>query len=256
MDSPLLWWGKIKRYVNSIALGQGAVPIPGPPGPPGPPGADAIANINARGVWDAALVYMINDLVMCLDGNCYISIMDNNIGIYPPNYTNAWTKFVAKGADGPQGLPGEVTTQQLADGLAGKLDITQFLNVLTENNPWNVFNQPFSNATFDGEVNAIDVKLTANVTIVSFWGYANQNADGTPGQDFMILDPVSYPLLERFVGEVDQFAIGYNSASNDFKYVPIRVTSTGMFIVTAPNISVGTRFSYQFILILAEDSAS
>ncbi|MCL2856198.1 MAG: hypothetical protein FWE19_00540 [Oscillospiraceae bacterium] len=115
-----------------------------------------------------------------------------------------------------------------------------------------VYNKPFSNATFSGDVNAIAVKLNASITVVSFWGFAVQNTAGSSGQDFIILDPAEYPLIGRFVGQVDQFAIGYNAATNDFKYVPVRITSQGMFIVTAPNISLGTRFSFQFVLILAE----
>jgi hypothetical protein len=115
-----------------------------------------------------------------------------------------------------------------------------------------VFSQTFTNATFSGEVNAIAVPLRKDITIVSFWGFALQNATGTPAQEFSLLDPATYPLLERFVGQVDQFAIGYNAATNDFKYIPIRITNEGMYIVTAPNISIGTRFSYQFVLILAE----
>jgi len=224
--------GAAKAYAKKLALG-GAIPIPGPPGPQGPPGQDAIANINAMGTWDANTTYMLNDFVMCSDGNAYISIMDNNLGVYPPNYTNAWTKFVAAGAQGPQGEKGDPA------------------NLTTE-----LFEQTFSNATFDGQVNAISVDLSADVTMVSFWGYANQNATGTSGQSFQILDPATYPLLERFVGQVDQMSYGYNANIGTFSYSPIRITATqGMEIVTAPNIAVGTRFSFQFVLVLAVENA-
>ena len=124
------------------------------------------------------------------------------------------------------------------------------------NTSTNIFNQPFGNATFSGEINAIDVKLDENVTIVSFWGNANQNATRSAGQDFVILTPLEYNLLGRFVEQVDQFAIGYNAATNDFKYTPIRITGDrGMEIVTAPNISIGTRFTFQFVFILAQIQA-
>jgi len=114
------------------------------------------------------------------------------------------------------------------------------------------FAQTFSNATFDGEVNAIEMRFNTAESIVSFWGYATQTATGTTRQAFVILDPAIYPLLQRFQGQVDQFAIGYNSGTGDFKYTPLRITAdSGFELVTAPNISVGTRFSFQFVLILA-----
>ena len=116
-----------------------------------------------------------------------------------------------------------------------------------------VYDKTFTNATFNGDVNTIAVKLTDTVTMVSFWGFAQQNATGTMGQDFQILAPVDYPLLERFIGQVDQMSYGYNSNVGNFSYSPIRITADrGMEIVTAPNIAVGTRFSFQFVLILTE----
>ena len=81
-----------------------------------------------------------------------------------------------------------------------------------------IFSKHFNNQTFDGDINAIEMKFSETVSIVSFWGYANQIATGSVGQSFVILDPVSYPLLQRFKGQVDQFAIGYNSGTGDFKY--------------------------------------
>jgi len=116
-----------------------------------------------------------------------------------------------------------------------------------------VFSKTFNNQTFDGEVNAVEMKFGETVSAVSFWGYASQIAVGSVGQSFVILDPVSYPLLQRFKGQVDQFAIGYNSGTGDFKYTPLRITAqNGFEAVTAPSISVGTRFSFQFMLILTE----
>ncbi|MCL2575735.1 MAG: hypothetical protein FWE33_04805 [Defluviitaleaceae bacterium] len=163
--------------------------------------------------------------------------------------TNPADESPSRSASSQAGINTELTNQITALWeLENKLE--NVINTMTH--PASVFNQAFSNATFDGEVNAIDVALNDNITIVSFWGFANQNAAGTAGQDFIVLDPTTYQLLNRFVGQVDQFAIGYNAATNDFKYVPIRITNQGMYIVTAPNISIGTRFSFQFVLILAQ----
>jgi hypothetical protein len=115
-----------------------------------------------------------------------------------------------------------------------------------------LFQQSFSNATFSGEFDAIELKISDTCSVVSFWGYANQNAGGSSGQSFVLVSPSQYQLLSRFVGQVDQFAIGYNAGTNDFKYVPLRITAgAGVEIVTAPNITVGTRFSFQFMLILS-----
>jgi len=117
---------------------------------------------------------------------------------------------------------------------------------------WAHSSNAFSNATFSGQVDAIEVKFDDSFSAVSFWGYANQNASGTSGQSFFIWDAATFPLFARFIGQVDQFAIGYNAATNDFKYVPVRITQAGMELVTAPNISIGTRFSFQFVLFLAD----
>jgi len=100
---------------------QGPVGPQGVQGPQGEPGQNAIAEINARGDWDASTTYMRNDLVMCSDGHAYLSRMDDNIGTYPPNFTTSWTRFVAAGAQGiqgPQGIQGEQGPQGL-QGIQG-----------------------------------------------------------------------------------------------------------------------------------------
>ena len=76
----------------------------------GPPGENSIADIVARGKWDNATAYVRNDLVMCSDGNAYISLRDN-VGKYPPDSPNDWIRFVARGAVGPQGEQGETGEQ-------------------------------------------------------------------------------------------------------------------------------------------------
>jgi len=132
-----------KSYARKLALG-GAIPIPGPPGPrgpegpqgpvgiagpqgpqgiQGPPGIDAML-FNPRGPWYSNETYMKNDLVLCSNGYGYVSLLDDNIGIYPPDYTNAWTLYVARGAEGPRGPqgpegPAGATGPAGADGAQG-----------------------------------------------------------------------------------------------------------------------------------------
>ncbi|MCL2194858.1 MAG: hypothetical protein FWB76_02795 [Oscillospiraceae bacterium] len=119
--------------------------------------------------------------------------------------------------------------------------------------PTNVYDYTFNNATFSGEAHAFEVQLSDKASLVSFWGSATQNATGTAGESFVILSPQDFTLLERFVGQVDQFALGYNPTTNDFKYMPVQITAAdGMALVTAPYIAVGTQFSWQFMLVLAE----
>jgi len=122
--------------------------------------------------------------------------------------------------------------------------------------PSNYFNQAFSNATYDGVINAIDYELAQNDSIVSFWGYANQNAVGTTGESNVILDPVTYPLFDRFIDQVDQWARGYNTNTGAFADMPMRITAAmGIEQVTPPNVAVGTRFSWQFVLLLKETTS-
>jgi len=75
-------------------------------GPPGPPGQHAVVQINARGEWNNSTAYMQNDFVMCTDGNAYIALHDNTMGRYPSDNPTHWTRFVARGADGPVGPAG------------------------------------------------------------------------------------------------------------------------------------------------------
>jgi len=346
---------------------QGTAGEQGPPGATGPTGAQgpqglqgaqgeaSIANINARGAWDAVTTYSINDLVVAPpDGHAFISTIDNNTNQPPSTSPAAWAKFVAAGAPGeqgvqgsqgavgatgPQGMPGEAGPQgaQGAQGAAGAIgpqgapgiqgpagaqgipgptgpqgppgtladlpdnlvsspekttlythectwpeyqaleekaatdpvfgaihDLTLYsvdgdpadvgVEVGSVSQPqWDSRTFAFNGPTFSGEVNALSVKLTPAITLVSFWGFALQNATGTTGQSYTILSPATYPLLDRFIGQVDQMAYGYNANIGSFSYSPIRITATqGFEIVTAPNIAVGTRFSFQFVLMLAE----
>jgi hypothetical protein len=115
----------------------------------------------------------------------------------------------------------------------------------------NEFSQAFSNATFSGGINSIEVRLNGTTSMVSFWGFVNQDTAGVVGASNVMLSPDNYPLLTRFIGQVDQFAMGYNSNIGSFSYLPIRITADqGFELVTAPNIAIGTRFSFQFVLVL------
>jgi hypothetical protein len=117
----------------------------------------------------------------------------------------------------------------------------------------NVTTRAFSNTTYSGEIRAIAIEHSTSFTAVAFTGHAIQNAVGTPAQDFVMVDPADFPLLERFIGQVDQHAIGYNANTGRFDYAPIRITAAqGMEIVTPPNIAVGTRFSWNFVLFLVQ----
>ena len=113
-------------------------------------------------------------------------------------------------------------------------------------------NQVFSNSTFSGSINAIEMVVSDTCSIVSFWGNAQINAAGTSGKAFQILDPTTYPLLQRFVGQVDQAAIGIDAQTwADVRFMPVRITSaSGVEIVTPPVAGVNTNFTWQFMLIL------
>jgi hypothetical protein len=112
---------------------------------------------------------------------------------------------------------------------------------------------PYSDGNWSGTLNAFEVVINANCSIVSFWGSFTELAVVPTGQSTTILSPASYPLLQRFVGQVDQWARGYNNNTGNFADMPIRITSSaGLEIVAAPNVAIGTTFSFQFMLVLAQ----
>ena len=117
------------------------------------------------------------------------------------------------------------------------------------------YHKAFTNATFSGEVWIKEFTHNPDVASVSIWGYATETAVGTTGQAFAILDPSTYPLLNRFIDQVDQWARGYNSSTGVFSDMPVRITAAnGIEIVTPPNIPIGTRFTWQFVLYLSDES--
>jgi len=97
---------KVVSQTQGIHVGniRGAQGETGAIGPQGIPGENAIANINASGPWDEVTTYMQNDLVTCNEGNSYISLRDNILGVYPPDNPESWSRFVAQGAKGEQGF--------------------------------------------------------------------------------------------------------------------------------------------------------
>jgi len=117
------------------------------------------------------------------------------------------------------------------------------------------YHKSFTNATFSGEVWIKEFTHNTDVASVSIWGYATETAIGTTGQAFAILDPTAYPLLQRFIDQVDQWARGYNSNTGQFSDMPVRITAaSGIEIVTPPNIPIGTRFTWQFVLYLSDET--
>jgi len=147
------------------------------------------------------------------------------------------------------GLAIDLDTNTLA-----RWDGKQFVPVRQQNVPITVTTVPILNATFTGEIRIISKEHAANLTDVVFSMHAEQIAVGTPAQEFTILSPVQLPLLGRFIGTVDEFARGYNSNTNRFDDLPIRISADeGLVIVTPPNIAVGTRWSIRFDVSLVEE---
>ena len=85
----------------------------GPQGPPGSPGEPG-PNFNMRGDWDGGTSYNRGDVV-AYGGNIYVSFEDYVSGT-PPDQDARW-KLLS--ITGPPGAPGEVSTQQLNDAIAG-----------------------------------------------------------------------------------------------------------------------------------------
>ena len=83
-------------------------------GPKGEQGDSGVANVDYRGVYDAAEVYNINDIVN-YDGDAYVCIQNGTTGVTPGNNDN-WQLFVSQGAPGPVGPQGP----RGADGAPGE----------------------------------------------------------------------------------------------------------------------------------------
>ena len=116
---------KLKAYVNQVAFGQGAVPIPGPPGPQGPPGENAIPGVVYTGPWEIDRDYMAGEIASCDDGKSYVARYDNTTGAYPPNSPSNWAFWGVSGAPGPQGEPpSEEMLIALIEAAAKQMKIT------------------------------------------------------------------------------------------------------------------------------------
>jgi hypothetical protein len=116
---------------------------------------------------------------------------------------------------------------------------------------------PYTDDNWDGTLNAFEAALNDYTSIVSFWGDFTELQAVNAGDSTQILSPAQYPLLSRFVGQVDQWAQGYNANIGNFAYMPIRITAAqGFEIVAAPNVAVGTNFSFQFMLVLSSEASS
>lgn len=88
---------------------QGPQGIQGEMGPQGPTGPTAIANINAKGIYNGSTKYVYNDLVN-YSGNAYVCIVASSTGVLPTNTTN-WQLFVSQGAKGDKGDTGTTGAQ-------------------------------------------------------------------------------------------------------------------------------------------------
>lgn len=112
-----------------------------------------------------------------------------------------------------------------------------------------------SNTTFTGEHFAIEMKVAANASDVSFWGKAQVASAGASGLEYQILSPEQYPLLARFVSQVDAWAFGVDAGDwSTIHQMPLRITADkGMELITAPGVAANTTFSWNFKLTLAED---
>jgi len=110
----------------------------------------------------------------------------------------------------------------------------------------------FSNATFSGTINVIEMAISDTCSVISCWGNATKNSAGTSGQAFPVLDSITYPLWQRFIGQVDQWGVGIDAQTwADARFMPVRITaSQGVEIVTPPVAGIGTNFTWQFMLIL------
>lgn len=77
----------------------------------GKDGANAIPGIVYKGIYSSTETYAVGDVVTATNGNAYVCRLDGTLNI-PPNVDftpNAnWSPFVAKGADGPAGVPGQI----------------------------------------------------------------------------------------------------------------------------------------------------
>ena len=96
---------------------QGPQGIQGEMGPQGPTGPTAVANINAKGIYNGATKYVRNDLVN-YNGNAYVCIVASSTGVLPTNTTN-WQLFVSQGAKGDKGDTGSTGPQGPTGAAAG-----------------------------------------------------------------------------------------------------------------------------------------
>lgn len=113
----------------------------------------------------------------------------------------------------------------------------------------------FSNAWFEGELYCLEIRFDEDLSDVSIWGHATRVASSPAGQDMSVLSPDDYPLLTRFLGQVDQWWKGIDSGDWQTEYnMPVRITANeGVVLVTPLGGAIDTRFSGQFKLTLAED---
>lgn len=171
-----------------------------------------------------------------------INVLSDHVEIYNNDSTGKRLQTVLFPVDGPSAINGK----QIAT-----------LNDIPAPITTDVQSFPYSDSNWSGTVSAFEAALDATTSIVSFWGDFTELQVVPTGNATQVLSPAQYPLLARFVGQVDQFAMGYNASAGSFAYMPMRITAAqGFEIVAAPNIAVGTNFSFQFMLVLSASSVS
>lgn len=138
---------------------QGPQGTQGEMGPQGPTGPTAIANINAKGIYNGSTKYVRNDLVN-YNGNAYVCIAATSTGVLPTNTTN-WQLFVSHGAKGDKGDTGTTGAQGPTGAAAG-------------------FGTP--TASIDANVGTPSVTVTASGSdTAKVFNFAFKNLKGQPG---------------------------------------------------------------------------
>ncbi len=159
---------------------QGPQGIQGEMGPQGPTGPTAVANINAKGIYNGSTKYVRNDLVN-YNGNAYVCIVASSTGVLPTNTTN-WQLFVSQGAKGDKGDTGTTGAQGPA-GVSEDVAINHF-----SNNHYNTAMDPKMAAMFsmsESDFTPRDVGVKVNNYVLVQW-----DNDGT-GDTFLVIGHVT-----------------------------------------------------------------
>lgn len=185
-----------------------------------------------------------------------------------------------QGVEGAQGLPGDEGPQgpQGVEGTQGPegpqgppgvdsalLGILNGFSVINDQLYWN--DRPvakpqaykktkhFTNDWFSGTVYCMEIRFDDDLSDVACWGFAERIANSAAGLAMQILSPEEYPLLSRFLTQVDEWARGVDKSDwQTLREMPVRVTADkGIELVTPHGGIIETRFSWFFKMTLAEN---